>query len=223
MRAAGTTACRAPSTSTLRMPRSFEIVLVPFDHGALVHRRVLDRHHLVEPRAGDDEAADMLGEMARKSHQLLRQRHDLLEPRIGRIEPGAPRLLLRDAGHRPAPQRARHRADGVVGEAEDLADLADRAAAAVADDGGGQAGALAAVSVVDVLDHLLAPLVLEVDVDVGRLAALGGDEPLEQEIDLLGIDLGDAEAIADDGVRRRAASLAEDALRAREARRCRGR
>ena len=186
-----------PSTSTLRMPRVIEIVLVPFDDRALVHRRVLDRHYFIEPRARDGEAADMLGEMARKSHQLLRQRHDLPEPWIGRIEPGAPRLLLRDAGHRPAPQRAGERADGVVGQAEDLADLADRAAAAIADDGGGQAGALAAVSVVDVLDHLLAPLVLEVDVDVGRFAALGGDEAFEQEIDLLGIDLGDAEAITD--------------------------
>jgi hypothetical protein len=30
------------------------------------------------------------------------------------------------------------------------------------------------------LDHLLAPLVLEIDIDVGRLAAIGGDEALEQ-------------------------------------------
>ena len=139
------------------------------------------------------------------------------QPRIGRIEAGAPRFLLRDAGHRPAPERAGERADGVVGQAEDLADLADGAAAAIADDGGGEAGALAAVSVVDVLDHLFAPLVLEIDVDVGRLAPFGGYEALEQEIDLLGIDLGDAEAIADDGIRRRAAALAENALRARKA------
>ena len=33
--------------------------------------------------------------------------------------------------------------------------------------------AVAAIGLVDVLDHLLAPLVLEVDVDVGRLVALG--------------------------------------------------
>ena len=29
-----------------------EIVLVPFDAGALLHRRILDRDHLVEPAAG---------------------------------------------------------------------------------------------------------------------------------------------------------------------------
>ena len=138
-----------------------------------------------------------------------------LQPRIGRIEPGAARLLLRHAVHRPAPQRAGERADRVLGQAEDLADLADGAAAAIADHGRGQAGALAAVLLVDVLDDLFAPLVLEIDVDVGRLAALGGDEALEQQIDLLGIDLGDAEAITDDGIRRRAAALAQDAFRAR--------
>ena len=66
---------------------------------------------------------------------------------------------------------------------------------------------------VDVLDHLLAPLVLEIDVDIGRLAALRGDEALEQQVDGIGVDLGDAEAIADHRIGRRAAALAEDRLR----------
>ena len=63
---------------------------------------------------------------------------------------------------------------------------------------------------VDVLDHLLAPLMLEIDVDVGRLAALLGDEALEQQIAGRRIDRGDAEAVADGAVRRRAAPLAQD-------------
>ena len=70
---------------------------------------------------------------------------------------------------------------------------------------------------VDVLDHLLAPLVLEVDVDVGRLVALGRDEALEQEVDANRIDRGDPKAIADGGIGGRAAALAENSLRAREA------
>ncbi len=57
---------------------------------------------------------------------------------------------------------------------------------------------MAAVAVVDVLNHLLAPLVLEVDVDVGGLGALLGDEPLEQHVLGLGIHRGDAQAITDD-------------------------
>ena len=49
-----------------------EIVLVPFDDGALVHRRVHHGHDFVEPVAGDDEAAAVLGQMAREAGQLLR-------------------------------------------------------------------------------------------------------------------------------------------------------
>ena len=81
---------------------------------------------------------------------------------------------------------------------------------------GGDAGVLAAVLLVDVLHHLLAPLVLEIDVDVGRLVALARDEALEEQVDALRIDLGDAEAVADGGVGRRAAALAEDPFLARE-------
>ena len=97
-----------------------------------------------------------------------------------------------------------------------LADLAHGRARAIADDGGGEPGAVAAVARVDVLDHLLAPLVLEIDVDVGRLLALGRDEALEQQVDLGRVHRGDAEAVADGGVGRRAAPLAQDVLRARE-------
>ena len=70
---------------------------------------------------------------------------------------------------------------------------------------------------IDPLDHLLAPLMLEIHVDIGRLAALLGDEALEQEIVAAGIDRGDAEHIADGRVRRRSAPLAEDAARPGEA------
>ena len=194
-----------------------EIVLVPFDAGALLHRRVLDRHHLVEPAAGDDEAADVLGEMPRKADQLAREREHPGKLRVGGIEPNAARVLLRHGLGRPAPQHAGERADGVLRQPERLADLADGAAGAVADHGRREAGAVAAVALVDVLDDDLAPLVLEIDVDVRRLATVGGDEALEQEIDAGGIDLGDAEAVAHRGIRRRAAALAQDLLRPGEA------
>ena len=170
----------------LEQAERFEIVLLPFDDGALLHRRVLDRHHFVEPRAGDDEAADMLGQMAREADQLARASAiTWLQPRIGRIEPGAARFLLASRRSHDQPQSVPASArDRVLRQAEHLADLADGAAAAIADHGRGEAGALAAVFLVDVLDHLLAPLVLEIDVDVGRLAPLLRDEALEQKIDL---------------------------------------
>ena len=100
--------------------------------------------------------------------------------------------------------------DGIGGKPHGLADLAQRRAAAIADHRGGEPGALAAVFPVDILDHLLAPLMLEIDVDIRRLLARGADEALEQEIHMGGIDGGDAEAIADGGIGGRAAALAEN-------------
>src|SRR5690606_17387101 len=97
------------------------------------------------------------------------------------------------------------------------AQVAHRALGAIADDGGGERGALAAVLAVDVLDYLLAPLVLEIHVDVRRLVALFRDEALEQHLHARGIDLGNAEAVAHRGIGGRAAPLAQDALLASEA------
>ena len=128
----------------------------------------------------------------------------------GRARPRAP------AGRRSArcssPRRCRraprrHRPTGP--SALPTSRIAERDA--VADHGGGEPGAVAAVFLVDVLDHLLAPLVLEIDVDVGRLVARGADEALEQHVDARRIDRGDAEAIADRRIGRRAAPLAQDA------------
>ena len=83
-----------------------EIVLVPFDGGAVLHRRVHDRRDLVEPVAGDDEAAAVLGEMARKAGQLARHLQRQRERRIGRIEPGGargrPRRPASSRGPRPS-------------------------------------------------------------------------------------------------------------------------
>ena len=117
----------------------------------------------------------------------------------------------------PPPHGAVERGGDIGRQPERLAHLAHRAARAIGDDGGREAGALAAVFFVDVLDHLLAPLVLEIDVDIRRLVALAADEALEQQVDAIGIDLGDAQAKADRRIGRRAAALAQDALAASKA------
>ena len=69
----------------------------------------------------------------------------------------------------------------------------------------------AAVAVVDVLNDLLAVLMREIDVDVGNFLALFGHEAFEEQIHADRIDRGDAERVADRGVRRRTAALAEHA------------
>ena len=61
-----------PEDVDLEDAESVDIVLVPFDHGAIDHRRIGDRHDLGERPAGDDKAADVLRQMARKPDQLVR-------------------------------------------------------------------------------------------------------------------------------------------------------
>ena len=70
-----------------------KIVLVPFDHRALFHRRIHHRRDFVEPVAGDDEAAAVLGQMARKADQRLRHLERHLERRIGGIEPDCTHMV----------------------------------------------------------------------------------------------------------------------------------
>ena len=70
---------------------------------------------------------------------------------------------------------------------------------------------------IDVLDHPLAAIAArQIEIDVGPLAALLRQKPLEQQIHPDRIDGGDAQAVADGAVGRRAAPLDENPLLAAE-------
>src|SRR5688572_31760100 len=73
---------------------------------------------------------------------------------------------------------------------------------------------------VDVVEHFLTPVVLDVDVDIGRLgAAFGadlGEKALEEQTVLHRIDGGDPKAVRDRGVGGAAATLGENAAAAGE-------
>ena len=98
-------------------------------------------------------------------------------------------------------------------EAERLPHLARRAAAAIGDDVGGHRRAEPAVFLVDVLDDPLAPIAArQIEIDVGPLAALLRQKPLEQQIHPDRIDRRDPEAVADGAVGRRPAPLHEDVV-----------
>ena len=169
-------------TSTFMQPEGVDVVLVPLDEGAVLHRGVADRHGLVEPPLGQHEAADVLREVARKAEQLGRPVAGAADRGIVRIEPGLADVVVGHAVAPAPPDGVGQRGGDVLGEAQRLADVADGAARAIVDDGGARWPRGGGHSVVDVLHHLLAPLVLEIDVDVGRLVALPGDEALEQQV-----------------------------------------
>ena len=71
-----------------------------------------------------------------------------------------------------------------------------------------------AVLVLDVVDDAVAPVLAEVDVEVGHRHALRIEEALEQQVVAQRIEVGDAQRVGDQRARARAAA------RARPARRC---
>jgi hypothetical protein len=77
----------------------------------------------------------------------------------------------------------------------------------------GQRGVPALVMLIDMLDDFLPPLMLEIDVDVGRLPAFHRHETLEQKssINPLRTDGRNPEAIANQRIGGRAAALTENA------------
>ena len=83
-----------------------DVVLVPFDEGAVVHGGIADRHRFVEPALGEHETADMLRQMARKPDQFGGEFDRLPDHRIGRIEAGLADVIVA-AGRRPSPTPCR--------------------------------------------------------------------------------------------------------------------
>ena len=100
------------------------------------------------------------------------ERDEPRDQRIVGIEAGLADARRIDLAAVPPREHAGQPVDLREIEAQRLADVAHRALRPVGDERGGERRAVAAVLRVDVLHHLLAPLVLEVDVDVGRLVAL---------------------------------------------------
>ena len=197
-----------PQHIDLEDAQRIHVVLVPFQDGAVFHGGIADHRQLDQRPLGDDEAADMRGGVTREILQLLGQFHGHGEVGVGGVQPlGRGEFGQRLLAPRP-PARLRQLGGHILRQAHGAAHLADGAAGTVANHGGADRRPLAPIAFVEVLDHLLAPLMFEVDVDVRWLATAFGDEALEQQVVLRGIDGGDLEHVADGGIGRRTAALA---------------
>ena len=159
-----------------------------------------------------------------KAHDLVDERAHLLHAWAVDVDAGALELGFAHRAAAHAPDRRRQRADRVLGEAEGLADLADGRAPAIGDHGRGDAGAVAAVF----LDRCTGSPPRAARARNRRRCRAARRASVEMKRSnrrspRTGSTDGDAEAVADRRIRRRAAALAEDALASARSGRCRGR
>ena len=142
-----------------------------------------------------------------RADQLKRQQQGAAQGGVGRVEPGLADIVGLQAVAAPAPDRAGQDVDRVLRQAERLADLADRAARAgrrrrspSARRGGGRIWRRYTG-----ITSSRRSCSKSTSISGGSLRS-ARDEALEQQVDLAGIDGGDAEAVADRGIGRRAAA-----------------
>ncbi|MNQ46345.1 hypothetical protein D3C85_601580 [compost metagenome] len=154
--------------------------------------------------------------MTGKTDQLAGQRQYPAQYRTVWIEAGFTEPLERRLLIAPAATTIRQGVDLIRRQAEGLGDIAHRAGAVIGAGDGGKRRPAPAIAPEYVLQHFLAPLVLEVHIDIRWLVALLGEEALEQHVHARRVDFGDAQDVAHRRVGRRAAALAEDALGAGE-------
>ena len=130
------------------------------------------------------EADDLFDQFAQHAHRAIRWVEAGLVHEILRQNVLVPPFMLLGEG-----------IDVVERQSQGFAHVADGGARPVRDDFRDNPGVVPAVLVIDVLEHLLAALVLEVDIDVRRLVAFGADETLEEQINPAGVDTRDAQTI----------------------------
>ena len=214
------------STSTLSMLERVEIVLVPLDDGAVLHGRVLDRHHLAERAPGQHEAADVLGQVAREADQLAASQR----PGALSADPSGSRPSLAEhrSGRTPSPDQPQtglaERRVHVLRQAHGLGDLAHGALGPIADDRGGEAGTVAAVRARRCTGSPPRGARARSRRRC-RAARCARRETKRSNSRSMrdGIDGGDAQHVADRRVGGRAAALAENAVDFGRSGRCRGR
>ncbi len=187
------------------------VVLVPLQHRAALHARPLHRADLDHRAVADDHPPGVDPEVAGEVLDLGGEPEHRGGDVVIEGPVGAP---LGGGGGDLAPHVDLLR-PGVLlagGVAEGTGHVAHRRAGAVGDHVGHQRGVVPPVAGIDVLDHLLAPVGLDVDVDVRRAVTLGGQEPLEEQPQGDRVGLGDPESEAHRRVRRAPPALAVDVL-----------
>ena len=196
--------------------QNIDIVLIPFDNLPVCHGGGLDRHQFVEPVTRQHKAARMLREMPRRADQRARQINGEFQAAVFEVEVQLLGMLRLDPLLRPAPDLGVEQGDHIFRKSKHFADIAQRALGAIADHGRAKCGVIAAIGLEHPLHDDLAPLVLEIDIDIRRFAPLLRDKALEQQVVAFRINRGDAKHIAYRAIGGRTSPLAENVLAAGE-------
>ncbi len=192
------------------------VVLVPLHHHTARHRRVLERHHLVQSALADHHPARVLAEMARQVLYPLPQVHEVPDPRAVGSEAGFLEVTVEVVlGIHPfeVVHQLRQAVDAIGLDAQGLAHLARGTPPTVRDDVGGHARTMRAVLLVHALDDAFTAIAArQIEIDVGPLASLLREEPLEEQVHPHRVHRRDAEAVAHGAVCRRPTPLYKDAV-----------
>ena len=173
-------------------------------------RVAVERHQLVQRPVADHHAGGMGRGVARQAFELQRDVDHARHPGIVVARLLEPRLQLDRLrqGHRVGRVVRHELADPVdqpERQAEHAADVAQGGARLERAEGDDLRHPVGAVAVADVGDHLVAPVLAEVDVEVRHRHALGVEEALEQQAEAQRVEVGDVQAPGDDRAGARAA------------------
>ncbi len=171
--------------------------------GGKVRARIaVERRQLVERAVADDDPCRVCRCMAVKPLKLQRLFEQRRDAFIARALLAQSRLALDRLGKR-------HWIGGIVGNelaepvnlrkrhADDAADIAKHRARLQFSKGDDLRDAIGAVFLLDVTDDFVAPVLAEVDVEVGHRHALGIEETLEQQAEPQRIEVGDRQRPGD--------------------------
>ncbi len=195
----------------LHHPHRRRVVLVPLEDRPSLHPPPLQGDDLPQGTVGDHHSPRVDAEMAGKA----------VQPPAGVVdqvggEPGRERDFGGEMGGIAAVDVTGERIDLGRGESEGLAHVPQHRSGPVGDDVGHHRRPLTSVTPVAILDHLLPPIRLEVEIDVGGPAPFLGQETLERELEPDRVDPGQPQAAAHGRVGAGAPDLAVDVTGAGE-------
>ena len=201
-----------PEEVHLEEPDALDLLHRPLRRDfAVVLLALVERDELGERPGGDHDAGGVDRGVTGHALEPARDREQILHAGVPLLE-----LLQRRVFRHRQVERHLELVRDELGDAIDVGDRHLHDAADVADgrprlhgaEGDDLRDVLAPVLLGDVVDHLAAPALAEVDVDIGQRHPLGVEEPLEVQIEVQGIDVGNLQAVGHEAAGRRAAARA---------------